>query len=387
MPFVVSGWVTLRTTIVVNSLGAGGAERQAALLANYLAESGHETTVITYKARRSPELPDHWRLDDAVRRTSIEFGSRAPYLLRKAFGLSLIDVPRKLRSSILGTKPDVVVSFIDKTNVMVLLSLIGTGLPIVVSERVHFPMHDIGPRWRMLRRLAYPLASVLVTQTRLTAEAAAKIVPASEIRVIPNVVMNSPAPTAPVPSAWTREPTPSLRIAAVGRLTPQKGFDVLIQALSSLVDDVPGAELVILGEGPARQSLETLAKEVGVGERVQMPGIVLDVRPTLTDSDVFVLSSRFEGFPNALVEAMACGLAVIATRCPSGPTEIVTDGVDGLLVPVEDPEAIASALRLLAQDDSLRSVLGNRARLVTKRFAPDVVFPLWDEALKAAVGT
>ncbi len=374
----------MRITIVVNSLGPGGAERQASLLASYCSRDGHATTLLTYNHRGTGEIPDHWTVGPSVRRIFVEFGSAAPYPLR-IIG-SGVNAARRLRTAIRSTDPDVVVSFIDKTNMIVLLALVGTGIPVVISERVHFPMHDIGIRWSTLRRLLYPLSSVVVTQTRQTAEAAARLVRRSRVRVIPNIVEAVPPTRAGAGSAWAGRPRASLRIVGIGRLTRQKGFDLQIRALREISDRIPDAQLLILGVGPAHDSLVSLAADLGVADRVHLPGVVDDVRPTLESSDIFVLSSRFEGFPNALVEAMACGTAVIATRCPSGPEDIVTDGVDGLLVPTDRADAIATSLHRLATDERLRATLGERARSVVDRFSPDVVIPLWVEALRAARG-
>jgi glycosyltransferase involved in cell wall biosynthesis len=158
-------------------------------------------------------------------------------------------------------------------------------------------------------------------------------------------------------------------IGAVGRVAHQKGFDVLLRALA----DVPGADLRIVGDGEERPSLERLARELGVDDRVAWTGWSDDPRGALDDLDVFVLSSRFEGFPLVVLEALLARLAVVATDVGSV-AEAVRDGETGLLVPPDDPGALAAALRRSLADRDLRRRLGERGReLVLARYTADAM--------------
>lgn len=156
-----------------------------------------------------------------------------------------------------------------------------------------------------------------------------------------------------------------VELLAVGRLTHQKGFDLLIDAVAS-IRDLPW-RLTILGEGSDRASLLERARAHGLQDRIAFPGYIPNPYPWFADADVFVLSSRWEGFGHVVVEAMATGAAVLSTRCPSGPDEIVTDGVDGLLCDVS-VESIASGLRQLIVDEALRHRLAHEARPASERF-------------------
>ncbi len=157
----------------------------------------------------------------------------------------------------------------------------------------------------------------------------------------------------------------------------QKGFDLLISAVASLYPKYPEWQLVIVGEGPERPALERQAARLGLANVVHFPGWVSQPYDYYHTAGVFVLSSRFEGFPNALLEAMAAGCAVVATDCPSGPKSIVSHGVNGLLVPSGDPQALALALGRLLADEGERARFGLAARGVLDRFAPGEVLPQW----------
>ncbi|HYZ76635.1 MAG TPA: glycosyltransferase [Gaiellaceae bacterium] len=232
------------------------------------------------------------------------------------------------------------------------------------------------PRVRTVavEQLPYPLAGRLqrglkrFTSRRLAAhvavgEPAAREVErlaglaAGSVRSIPNGVPD--AVLEPLP-----RPFPGPTIGSVGRLDRQKGYDVLLQALAVL----PGAALVLVGDGPEREPLETLARDLGLGGRVRFAGWQAEPRRHLTTFDVFALPSRFEGFPLAIVEAMLAELPVVATAVGSVP-EAVREDETGLLVTPDEPAVLAAALGRLLEDPTLRDRLGARGRaLALERF-------------------
>ena len=168
----------------------------------------------------------------------------------------------------------------------------------------------------------------------------------------------------------------------MGRLARQKGFDLLIEAFSRIANRQPQWSVKILGEGPARASLKRLIAEKGLTGRVVLAGWEPDPVFVLKQSDLFVLSSRFEGFPNALLEAMACGLPSISFDCPSGPAEIIRDTIDGLLVPAEDVVALANTMDRVLGDELLRQRLSDEAVHVVDRFSAERYFANWDAVLR-----
>ncbi len=163
----------------------------------------------------------------------------------------------------------------------------------------------------------------------------------------------------------------------------QKGFDILLRAFSIAQRDRPGWRLVILGEGPERPRLIRLSDELGIRDRVELRGTVDEPATVLANADIFVLSSRFEGYPNALLEAMAHGLPVVSANCRSGPEEIIDHGVNGLLVPPGEAESMSRAMAQLMDDRSVRQVMGDRARLVIQRHDVRTIVSKWDEVIEA----
>jgi glycosyltransferase involved in cell wall biosynthesis len=193
-------------------------------------------------------------------------------------------------------------------------------------------------------------------------------IPRSKTLVLPNGV-DLPAAASLPEQAQARAtlglPLEGLLVASVARLNPVKRLDVLLQALA-LVEE---AKLVLVGDGPERGRLEALAESLGISGRVHLAGYREDVWPWLAACDVFALSSEWEGMPNAVLEAMAAGLPVVATRV-GGTPDVVVEGVTGYLVPSDDPLALARALKALIRDSGLRYQMGAAGRhRVEERFS------------------
>lgn len=363
-----------RLTLVVPSLALGGAERVVARMANHWATAGDSVTVITLSAATT----DTYSLDSPVTRISLDLMRDSPGPIRALLN-NWIRV-RRLKEAIHRSQPDTVISFTDRMNVVTLLACWSLGVDAVISERIDPSQQPVGRVWSWMRRRVYPRARALVVQTQAVRRQMEPLMRGRPIYVIPNAVK---APTAPEPAREARAaPLGSLQVAAMGRLAWQKGFDLLIDAFSQATDGQPGWSLCIMGEGPERRRLEEQIHARGLDGRVRLCGWVSDPTAALRNSNAFVLSSRFEGFPNALLEAMAFGLAVISTDCPSGPSEIVRHEIDGLLVPPRDVAALAAAIRRVLSDSELRTRLGKEAVQVVERFSSDRYYARWEAVLR-----
>lgn len=363
----------MRIGLVISDLGPGGAQRVLTSLAGAWSARANDVHL----------LPLHGGPDQdfyAVAPTVHVQHMALPVGRTGAIGKLWRNVGRvcALRRALRALQPDVIVSFIDQSNVVTLLAAAGTKMPVIVSERTDPRQSQSGRMWSLLSRLTYPLARSLVVQT---SEIAAYYGSwrLRSVATIPNPVYPPPAP-----DGAERSDLRTPYVLAVGRLSHEKGIDLLLAAFTDVASRFPDWSLVIVGSGPERQRLEAQALELGISGRCDFLGEVREVATVMKDASLFVLPSRTEGFPNSLCEAMACGITSVATDCPSGPRHIVSDGVDGVLVPTENAQALAQAMSALMADPTTRRRLGDAARTITERFSVSRVLALWDDVLQDA---
>lgn len=361
----------MRVGLLIPTLGPGGAERVITALANALAARGHEVSLVTLAAVGS----DFFTVDAGVQRVGLDLMRDSRSLL-EALMINLQRM-RRLRAAIRAIDPGAVVAFTTSMNVLTLLACIGLRrVRTVASERVDPAAHRGERSWRLLRRWLYPRAYALVVQT---AGAAAwfrnDLGKRPPIVVIPNPLIPFFAGSGVVAG------TPAPYLLSVGRLVHQKGFDLLIRSFSLIAKDYTDINLVIAGEGQEAASLHALVAQLKLEDRVYLAGRVQDVPALMRSALAFVLASRYEGFPNVLIEALGAGLPVVATDCPGGSREILEGGEFGILVPSEDERALAAALRTLLTDAELRRQLSAKTKAAVSRYSPDSVFARWEQLL------
>jgi glycosyltransferase involved in cell wall biosynthesis len=361
----------MRIALVVSSLDAGGAERVVSGLANRWAGYGHEIAVITLH----PPASDFYELSPLVERVSL--GLVAESSNPAAAVLMNLRRMRRIRIALTRWRPSVAISFIDRMNVLVLAATAGTRTPIIVSERVDPREHIADRATSALRPLLYRRADTVVVQTTEVAEWVRRQGWNRSIEVIPNAVDGDV-----IGPVRLHEPNQH-RLVAAGRLVPQKGFDLLLAAFAVAAQAVPGWRLAIYGDGPERERLQQQATDLGIADLVDLPGTVPNLPAELRSASVFILSSRYEGFPNVLAEAMALGLAVVSFRCRSGPGDLITDDVDGILVAPEDEAALALALIRVMSDGAVRQRLATRAAGVRDRLHPSTIDSEWFRVVEA----
>lgn len=352
---------------MVASLSSGGAERVIAMMANYWAAQGQTVTLVTLTA----DEQDFYTVDPRVNRVRLGLLGDSPTMLHGL--MNNIHRIFVLRRSLRASAPDVVISFLDQMNILTLIAAWGTKVPLVVSERIDPSVRPLSALWRLLRILTYPLASRVVVQTERAGKYFGRLV-RRRLAVIPNPVMSHPG------TKTLRVPRPC--VMGIGRLEHQKGFDMLLRAFSYVSHLHPEWSLVLIGDGSLRGELQDLSRTLKLGEKVHFPGRVDVNEPLLKQADIFVMSSRFEGFPNALCEAMAAGCATISFDCPSGPREIIVNGDDGILVPSEDVEALSVAMNRLMENEEERRRLAERATRVVLRFGVEEVMRMWARVIE-----
>lgn len=369
----------MKIIFLVSSLNSGGAERVASLLSNEWASRGEKITLIlTYSGRGEC----FYSLSDQV---------ELIYLadLVGDGGRSLISYLKRylvLRRFIADRKPDLVLSFLTNVNVSAILASLGLKIPIVVSERIHPALYNPGLIWRICRKLFYPLADLVVMQTSEGMDWLKNNIPRAKGLCIPNPVV-SPLPlVSPILKVDSVIREGRRFVLAVGRLDYQKGFDLLISAFSSVLQNSDQWDLVILGDGSERDNLTNIIFELGLEDRVFLPGRAGNIGEWYQRADIYVMSSRYEGFPNTLAEAMAYGCPVISYDCDTGPRDMIRNNINGCLVtPVGCIPALAEALSTLIFDGDMRFSIGKHAKEIGERYSMTAIVNYWDRAFQSVL--
>lgn len=352
-----------------------------------LAQGGADRVTVTLLQSLSRE---RFRLSLALGRVEGPYVEDVPedVLVHDLAASSLWTAWLPLRKLLLSERPDVLFSTCSGMNLpAAVASLASRGRHrLVLSERnVLVRDHPrLKKRTLMLaKRLLYPRADRLTAVSKGVKDDLVQrlgLAPES-IHVTYNPVVTPEleqlASREPAHD-WFREEVPI--VLAVGRLVPAKGFDLLLRATARVGRERP-LRLLILGDGPQRAPLLELARELAIADTVALPGFTRNPFSAMRRCTVFALPSRYEGLPGALIQAMACGAPVIAADCAAGPAEIVTDGADGLLVPPEDVDSLAAAIRRLLDRPDERRRLAEAARRTAARFRPDRTLALYERAL------
>ena len=248
-----------------------------------------------------------------------------------------------------------------------ILATRGVSIPVIVSERINPAQHIEEPMWNYGRWLTYRLAHSVVAQTPTIGlwlvkhtQAAIAIIP-NPLRELPTLISN-------------REKL----IVGAGRLHPQKGFDVLIRAFASIIEAVNGWKLVIVGEGSQREPLMELIQKLELGDSVTFVGWTNNVETWFARASLVVQPSRYEGFPNVVLEAMAMGATVVST---SAADCLIVDGINGRLVEVDDVDNTARVMLQLMNDEQQRQSLGSTAQKVRTTYAQAAIMPQWESVM------
>lgn len=358
----------MKIAFVIASMNTGGAERAASLMLNYWAEKGNDVTLITFDEQGKESF---YALHTNVKRRYLAFTPAAGFGGKLVLNLRRI---RTLKRVLKEVAPQAIIASIDQTNILTVFAAIGGGVPVFVIEQVDPSRYGVGAVWHLLRYVAYALSAGIVAVSGGVKTFFPSILQ-KKITVIPN-------PIATVKQPQVNNERHACRIIAMGRLVPQKGFDMLIDAFSIVAGRYPEWSVDIWGEGPEREPLRSRIAANNLNDKVRLCGISRNTSETFLNGDIFVLSSRFEGFPLVLGEAMAAGLAVISFDCPSGPAEMINDGKNGILVARDSIEGLAAAMERLMRDADERRRLSEQARSITLQFGTEPVVRRWEELIK-----
>lgn len=331
----------MRILFLVSSMEGGGAERVAALLANAWVDQGHEVTLMaTFSGRGGVSYPlaPEVQLEFLVDRTASRL-ARTP--IGRLFAL---------RRYIRELAPDAVLSFLTNVNVAAVLAR--GAAPVVVSERIYPPRFRSSKFWEQMRKLTYPRADTVVMQTQQGLDWVHNALPGAKGFVIGNpIVLPVPDGSPALDVDALVQPSDRL-LLSVGRLDDQKNFALLIEGFARAARNRPEWRLVILGEGPERGALEARIARHGLRDRILLPGRAGNLDCWYRRADRFAFTSRVEGFPNALLEALTYGVPSLSLDCPTGPADLIEGGRNGLLLPLgTDAEALAVGLSRLLADE------------------------------------
>jgi len=346
----------LKTLFVIPSLGGGGAERILLEIIKNLTPKKFQPQLVLFE-RRGPylsQLPSEVKVYDLKKRRRIDF-------------LKLVI---KLAYIIAREKPDIILSFLSYANLIAILAkkFSFSKSRLIACEQNFTSLQIRNQRLSRIKtfliKKLYPYADRIVAVSQgVKRDLMANFeIEGRRIEVIYNGLDIKRIKKLSLEAVNHNQfENGTLYIIGIGRLTKQKGFQFLLKAFK-LVREKHKVKLLLLGEGEEFNNLESLCRALSIEKEVAFLGFQDNPYKYLARSNIFVLSSLWEGFGNVIIEAMACGIPVIATRCPYGPEEIITDGVNGLLVPVGDVNALAEAILRLLDDEPLRRRLGEAGR-------------------------
>jgi glycosyltransferase involved in cell wall biosynthesis len=363
----------MRLVIFIYSLNSGGAERVTANLANYWIKKEWDITILTL----TPKELDYYHLDPKVKRLSLMLSSESNGICSAIF--NNIRRISALRRTLRLIKPSVALSMMSTANILLALSTIGLkDITLVGSEHTHPPRKSLGRFWEALRSKLYGRFTAIAALTEESAKWIRLNTNAQSVVVIANAApwpLESQNPYLnPVPLSKGK-----YILLAAGRLSEEKGFDLLISAYAQIAKKFPNWVLIILGEGSARSALFEKIQSFGLEENILLPGRAGNIGEWYEASTLYVMSSRYEGFGNTLAEALTHGLPAVSFDCETGPRTILRHEIDGLLVPAMDTHALRDALKILMIDGTLRKNLAKRAIEARSRFSIERMACQWED--------
>lgn len=351
-----------KIAFVTYGMRSGGAERVISILSNFLIKYFDVFIIIMI------DSPSFYTLSSEVTLLHCKNSRKPTKGIFEAF-TSNFKTYKSLLKILKEEKIDLAIGFLTTNNILATLAAKRLGIPVIISERNNpfLQSASIDIFWKVLRRLVYPMADILTVQTPRVKTFYSSFIKERKLVTIPN-------PVNPNFDRTMRVKKENI-VLNVGSLEHQKGQDILIRAFSEAQLD--GWELHIVGEGSQRPKLTALIRESNLQERVFLLGRKSNIAEHYASCKIFAFSSRYEGFPNALLEAMYFGLACVSTDCPTGPAEMIENGVNGYLVAVDNTDALTLKLQQLAANEDLRLSMGRAACKSVEQYGTKEIVGKW----------
>lgn len=358
---------------VTSSLGPGGTERVVSTIANALLVDLNQIEIVAINNRGKQPF---FKLDQRIQFSDLML-MRERFKFTPKFVRFFLRIG-ELRKTIRDRDPDCVIAFGDTTNILTLLATLFTRIPVIISERTVPQQAEIGFAWRVLRFALYRFAAALVLQSE-------RIAPYFANYAVNTVVIPNPVLTPDARVADKRGEDQKLIVAA-GRLSPEKGFPLLIKSFRLISENFPDWKLRIVGSGVQEQQLRYLIESQGLAQAVQIVPTSSDLASEIAQASFLVSPSLVEGFPMVVCEAMALGIPVVATRSGGAIEDIIVDSINGVLVEAGDVQALTQGISWMIANQERRIELGAEARNITIKFGLPVVLSTWKALLKKVCG-
>ena len=348
----------------LGTLRKGGAERVVANLSNYLAENNNDVSIVI-----SVEKQSYYKLNNNVKLYGLDRKKASNNFLIKN-----ISRLKRLNHIVRTIKPDIIISFLPEPSYRVLaLKLFNRKLKVIVSVRNDPKIEYKTKINRIVMKILYPLADGFVFQTKEAKEYFSKNIQQKSV-IIPNPIDKK------IIQRKVYTGKKEKKIVAVGRLVEQKNHELLINAFNLVKDQIPEYNLIIYGEGSLREKLQEQIERLNLKERVFLPGNVDNIADKIENASLFVLSSNYEGMPNALMEAMALGLICISTDCPcGGPRFLIENNVNGYLINVGKEKELANKIKEIIVDTKQEKLeeVSNNARKKMLQMSEEKIGEIW----------
>ena len=359
---------TKKLAFIIPSLKAGGAERVVSTLATQLVDNFDVMIIVLYHCTPfyaiDPKVQIKYLKDDY---------NSTPSIFQSI--MNHFDLIRSARKEIKSYQTDIIIVFTTIPNIYSIILAKQLKLKSIISERIHPRFGSISKFWVTLRKWIYPKTDMLVIQTKDIANYFNDFMRTEKLQIINNPLSDELANQKKDIEYSVRKK----HVICVGRLEDQKNQELLINAFSNI--DHSGWKLLLIGQGRNHERYQVLIDKLGMQESIELVGNAKNIFEYYNTARIFVLSSNYEGFPNALIEAMYFGMACIATDCPSGPSEIILDMDNGILIPVDDQFQLERNLNTLMQDEVIQTQLGQNAEQSTAIFNARSIANTWQELI------